>query len=739
MTTDELNVVIRAAGTQQFRNQMQQVTASTLAFKASIVALTTATGKFIKESLQLASDLEEVQNVVDVTFGNMSESVNKFSRNAIKQFGLSETIAKQYSGSFGAMARSFGFTTEEAVKMSTTLTGLAGDVASFYNLETSAAYTKLKSVFTGETESLKDLGVVMTQANLDQYALEKGYGRTTKQMSEQEKVALRYAIVMEQLSGASGDYARTSDGWANSTRTAKLQIQQMIAEVGSELMPTAKIALSYTMQGLQVVLKYLKAAASGISVVTQGWAMSSKSTKVLIAVATGAAVAMLNFNKIVAVTKAVTLFASGAVKILNMNLLTTITLSQALKGILGAIALVAGAIGAAKLISSISASFDNLNDSMKKQQSTVSNLNTKWEDGQEAMESYADTTKELEKTLMSFDEVNKIGDNSILGNLVDDESIGNLEKFRNMLDGAFDDLNVDAFGGIGDIFDDATSKMQEFFNSFGNKINRTKELWTEMMNELANESTWTGKFLIIGEKLEEILETWFPKWTKFWDDAGATALDIWNEKKWRNKVVLVDDLISRHFSGTHWKVFWDNTWGIVSDAWKVFFDLLDGDIFTLMADLNSLLTKVQNVWNYWESAFSRNTGKQAVSTLSLMFGLDSSKIFSASSKNVRYETPIGPGLTKFAAGGFPDMGEMFIARENGPEMVGRIGSKTAVANNEQITTAIYNAVKSALGGSQSGTPIIMKINERVLGQAVIGHINNATMSSGQSPLIELGG
>ena len=98
---------------------------------------------------------------------------------------------------------------------------------------------------------------------------------------------------------------------------------------------------------------------------------------------------------------------------------------------------------------------------------------------------------------------------------------------------------------------------------------------------------------------------------------------------------------------------------------------------------------------------------------------------------------IGP--RKYAAGGFPDVGEMFIARESGPEMVGKIGNKTAVANNDQITTAIYNAVKSAMGGASSGIPVILKINERVLGQAVIEHINNTTMSSGQSPLIELGG
>lgn len=113
---------------------------------------------FGKACIDLGSDLAEVQNVVDVTFPNMTAKVDEFAQNAISAFGLSETMAKQYTGTFGAMAKAFGFTEQQAYDMGTTLTGLAGDVASFYNITQDEAYTKLKSVFTGETESLKDLG-----------------------------------------------------------------------------------------------------------------------------------------------------------------------------------------------------------------------------------------------------------------------------------------------------------------------------------------------------------------------------------------------------------------------------------------------------------------------------------------------------------------------------------------------------------------------------------------------------
>ena len=205
---------------------------------ALLIGSAFAVGKLIqfgKESIELGSDLAEVQNVVDVTFTTMSNKVNEFAKNAMTSAGLSETMAKRYVGTFGAMSKSFGFSEAQAYDMSTALTQLTGDVASFYNISQDLAYIKLKSVFTGETETLKDLGVVMTQSALDQYALANGYGKTTSAMTEQEKVALRLAFVQKQLSAASGDFIRTSDSWANQVRVMQLQLQSLKATVGQGL------------------------------------------------------------------------------------------------------------------------------------------------------------------------------------------------------------------------------------------------------------------------------------------------------------------------------------------------------------------------------------------------------------------------------------------------------------------------------------------------------------------------
>lgn len=221
---------------------------------------------------ELGSDLEEVQNVVDVTFNTMSDKINEFAQNAAKSAGLSETMAKRYAGAFGAMSKSFGFAEDAAFGMSTTLTQLSGDVASFYNITQDEAYTKLKSIFTGETETLKDLGVVMTENALNSYAMAKGIGKSVSKMTEQQKVALQYQFVLEKLSGASGDFVRTQDRWANQTRILNLQIESLKATIGQGLINV----FSPLLKMLNTLLGKLKSVANAFKSFTEAFAGKSQ-------------------------------------------------------------------------------------------------------------------------------------------------------------------------------------------------------------------------------------------------------------------------------------------------------------------------------------------------------------------------------------------------------------------------------------------------------------------------------
>jgi phage-related protein len=191
-----------------------------------------AVAKFTKDCIEVGSNVTEVQNVVDTAFKDLSRQADQWASNAMTNFGLSELSAKKYMGVFGQMSNAMGITGNAALDMAENVTGLTGDVASFYNLGTDEAYAKLKSIWTGETETLKDLGVVMTQTNLDQYALNNGFGKTTAKMTEQEKVMLRYQYVTSALSNATGDFVKTQDSWANQTRILSLRFEQLKASLG---------------------------------------------------------------------------------------------------------------------------------------------------------------------------------------------------------------------------------------------------------------------------------------------------------------------------------------------------------------------------------------------------------------------------------------------------------------------------------------------------------------------------
>lgn len=189
-------------------------------------------GLFIKKATQAGASLNAMGTIIDASLPNMTKQVDDFAKSAGAMFGLSETQAKGFVGKFASMASAMGYTEKQAYNMSTALTGLAGDVASYYHISSDDAYAKLGAVFTGETEALKQLGVVMTQNALDQFALQQGFGKTTAQMTELEKTTLRYQFVMDRLKLASGDFAKYANTWSGSIATIKLNWSNFMATVG---------------------------------------------------------------------------------------------------------------------------------------------------------------------------------------------------------------------------------------------------------------------------------------------------------------------------------------------------------------------------------------------------------------------------------------------------------------------------------------------------------------------------
>lgn len=213
-----------------------------------------------KQAIDTASDIEEVQNVVDTAFGNMSYKMEEFSRNSVKQFGISQLSAKQLGSTFMAMGASMLDNMEEASDMAINLTARAADMASFYNKSVEETSYALKSIYTGETESLKEYGVVMTQVNMQEFARQQGINKSIQAMTQAEKVELQYAYVMQQTALSAGDFARTSDSWANQTRILSEQFKELLSVLGSGLI----VVFTPVVKFLNTVLSILIAIAKQI-------------------------------------------------------------------------------------------------------------------------------------------------------------------------------------------------------------------------------------------------------------------------------------------------------------------------------------------------------------------------------------------------------------------------------------------------------------------------------------------
>ena len=213
---------------------------------------------FSKQAINLASDLQEVQNVVDTAFGSMAYKMEEFADKSIDMYGISKLTAKQTGSTYMAMARGMGLSMDTASDMAITLTGLSADMASFYNVSQDVAKTALASVFTGETETLKKYGIVMTQTNLQQFAYSQGINKSIQAMSQAEQTQLRYLYVMEQTKLAQGDFAKTSDSWANQTRILSERWKELLGILGSGLIQ----ALTPVIQILNVLLGKLIAVVT---------------------------------------------------------------------------------------------------------------------------------------------------------------------------------------------------------------------------------------------------------------------------------------------------------------------------------------------------------------------------------------------------------------------------------------------------------------------------------------------
>jgi len=219
---------------QKLKNAGNSITSAGQGLSLTLTAPIVAAGG---AAVKLASDTNEALNKVEVAFKDNAQGIKDWSDTTLERFGIAKGTALDMASTYGDMATSMGLNTEQAEVMSKTLVGLAGDLSSFKNIKIDIADTALKSVFTGETESLKQLGIVMTQTNLQEYAYSQGIRKKIQDMSQAEQTQLRYNYVLAMTKNAQGDFERTGAGTANQMRVFSESLKELGATMGQHILP----------------------------------------------------------------------------------------------------------------------------------------------------------------------------------------------------------------------------------------------------------------------------------------------------------------------------------------------------------------------------------------------------------------------------------------------------------------------------------------------------------------------
>lgn len=245
----------------------------------------------IKNAIDISSALTEVQNVVDVTFGDMSKKVNDFAQDSIRQFGMSELTLKQTASRFQAMGTAMGIDSslikkaneflnkqtdgyiglsDSMADVSLNLTKLTADMASLYNIDQDVVSQDLAAIFTGQTRPLRDYGLDLTQATLKEWAMKQGLDSDIESMSQAEKTMLRYQYVLANTQTAQGDFARTADSWANQIRILKQSFEQLGSVIGGALINAFKPFVKALNSVLLVVISFVTKVTNALGAIF-GW------------------------------------------------------------------------------------------------------------------------------------------------------------------------------------------------------------------------------------------------------------------------------------------------------------------------------------------------------------------------------------------------------------------------------------------------------------------------------------
>lgn len=580
---------------------------------AQVVKTLTA---FATQAIELASDLDEVQNVVDTAFGSMAYKAEEFADVAIEQFGMSKLSAKQTASTFMAMGKSMGLSMEAASDMAIDVAKLTGDVASFYNLSQDVASTKLKSIWTGETETLKDLGVVMTEVNLEQFAMQQGMGKSYSAMSQAEKISLRYAYVTNALADAQGDFAKTSDSWANQTRILSERWKELLSILGGGLITV----LTPVLQFINKIMAALISLANAFSKVLSKVFGFSK--KVQVSASAGAAAAESQGDLADATTAAGKAANNSTASFDKLNVLQQDTASSSGSGAAaggGGVGITEETVKPAEENNTV---FDKLSDKLKRLKSKADALKVSWGNLKTTLENFANSEgvksvagllKEIAESMMLYSAEG--GLTSLAGAI--DTMAGEFKLWQGIFDTivalceedlpkAAEGAETTASGFVDTVaggkqtldglpiwfkqtFDNILKPFEGFVDAAWVLINVDwKGMWTDFKTDMSDMWTqvktntaakWKATTKAVKDGWTAMTTTLSAKWTDFktdmstmWTDVKTNTVTKWKELKKGVKDVWKSLTTYLSTKATAFKTSWLTVWGGLKTEFKNIWD-----------------------------------------------------------------------------------------------------------------------------------------------------------------------
>lgn len=744
-------------------------------------------GAMIKNAISLAGDLEQNIGGSASVFKNYADTIQRTAETAASSLGLSQSKYLATATKMGALFQGSGFSVAQSANMVTQSMQRASDVASIMGISVDSAMEAVAGMAKGNFTMMDNLGVAINDTNLQIYAQEKGLGKleTTQQkvnaamqmfLDKSDYAAGNYAKENDTYSGALTTFKAELEDFAAEAGTALLPLAQSILPV-----------LSSSLNALRPVIMTVAEAVGGLgSVVSDVQAKVEAATpaqQTMLKIAIGMAVAIPAVTAATRLMRAAKLAYTG---VLNILIPKQLTYASALKATMGWIGIIVGALALLGIATNKGTEgIDDNSEKLKEENEAADKAAEGVDDVAESTDNLTDSVKRSLAGFDELNRLSG-NSGTLASSVVSSDDVDNAESLAEAMSNVQEQINGTSFDfsfdGIYNSLKEVwqwltTDGFKLFQDGFNEAVNIGSDIWSLIFGD--EDEKYTG----LKNLTDRIQNLFGEDFVNFFKGVGEDIFDIFNgnETEQYNALVRLNDRFKSLFGdlGEGWSDFWqgigegiykfangdllgglekinsmfEGLFGDLGKGWSNFWQSVGAGLYEMthadelkeidlsskygtsiglaQLDSNEYMRSGYDPSEAWNMALEKNglTSNEALYAVKQFSTYDPQKAYEELQKSGQINSPDTWGglgllaLKKYADGGFPDYGDLFIANEAGPELVGTIGTRTAVANSSSIETAIYNAVRSAMsdsntGGQSADIHVTVDIDGDTVGEAV---------------------